>query len=46
MKRNNKLINYVNKFITIKEPFIKDELIPNFDPSVYAIRFVPDFFKM
>ena len=47
MKRNNKLIDYVNKFITIKEPFTKeDKLIPDFDPDVYAIKFVPEFLKM
>lgn len=47
MKRNNKLIDYVNKFITIKNPFNNQgQLIPDFDPDVYAIKFVPEFLKM
>ena len=55
MKRNNKLIDYVNKFIKIKEPFNRDKTLspdiepiidPIIDPNVYAIGFVPNFLEM
>ena len=37
MKRNNKLINYVNKFIKIKDAIVDEKVLDNFNPDVYAI---------